>query len=63
MDEELDLLLLLCNLVHGWDSMKKEQFYSLLGLSTHKNVKCSPTMTKQHLRGSLATGLFVVLRA
>ena len=33
-------------LVHGWDRTKNVHFYSLLGLSTHKNEKCYPTMTK-----------------
>ena len=31
-------------LVHGWDRIiKNVHFYSLLGLSTHKNIKCYPT--------------------
>ena len=34
------------NLVHGWDRNKNVHVYSFLGLSTHKNVKCYPTMTK-----------------
>ena len=34
-------------LVHGWDRIKNLHFYSLLGLSTHKHVKCYPTMTKE----------------
>ena len=33
-------------LVHGWDKIKFFIFYSLLALSTHKNAKCYPTMTK-----------------
>ena len=33
-------------LVHGWDRITNLYFYSLLALSTHKNVKCYPTMTK-----------------
>ena len=33
-------------LVHGWDRIEMYFFYSLLGLSTHKNVKCYPTITK-----------------
>ena len=33
-------------LVHGRDRIKNVHFYSLLGLSSHKNVKCYPTMTK-----------------
>ena len=33
-------------LVHGWDRIRNLNFYSLLALSTHKNVKCHPTMTK-----------------
>ena len=33
------------NLVHGWDRIKNLDFYSLLALSTLKNVKCYPTMT------------------
>ena len=33
-------------LVHGWDRIKHVHFYSLLGLSTHKNAKCYPTMVK-----------------
>ena len=33
-------------LVHGWDRINNLSFYSLLALSTHKNVKCYPTMTK-----------------
>ena len=36
-------------LVHGWDSIKNLNFYSLLALSTHKNVKCYPTVTKNTL--------------
>ena len=27
-------------LVHGWDSFKNVHVYSLVGLSTHQNVKC-----------------------
>ena len=37
-------------LVHGWDRIKNLHFYSLLALSTHKNVKCYPTMTKFRVR-------------
>ena len=33
-------------LVHGWHRIKHVHFYYVLGLSTHKNVKCYPTMTK-----------------
>ena len=33
--------------VHGWDRIKNVHFYSSLGLSTHKNVKCYPAMTKE----------------
>ena len=33
-------------LVHGWDRIKHIHFYSLLALSTPKNVKCYPAMTK-----------------
>ena len=33
--------------------MKNVHFYSLLGLNTHKHVKCYPTMTK--LTGNLNT--------
>ena len=33
-------------LVHGWDRIKHVRFYSLLGLSTLKNVKRFPTMIK-----------------
>ena len=33
-------------LVHCWDNIKMLNLYSLLGLSTLKNVKCYPTMTK-----------------
>ena len=33
-------------LVRGWDKIEHVHFYSLLGLSTHTNVKCYPTMTK-----------------
>ena len=33
-------------LVHGWDRIKNLNLYSLLSLSTHKNVECYPTMTK-----------------
>ena len=33
-------------LVHGWDRIKHVHFHSLLGLSTHKSVKCYPTMVK-----------------
>ena len=32
--------------VHGRDRLKHVHSYSLMGLSTHKNVKCYPTMTK-----------------
>ena len=32
--------------VHGRDRIKNVNFYSLLALSAHKNVKCYPTMTK-----------------
>ena len=39
-------------LVHGWDRIKHVHVYSLLALSTHKNVKRYPTMTKG--RGSVA---------
>ena len=31
---------------HGWERIKNVYFYSLLALSTHKNVKCYPTMTQ-----------------
>ena len=41
-------------LVHGWDWIKNVHF-SLLGLSSHKNVKCYPTMTKVY---GLGRGLF-----
>ena len=34
------------SLVHGWDRIENLFLYSLLALSTHKNVKCYPTMTK-----------------
>ena len=34
-------------LVHGWDRIKNLSLYSLLALSTHKNVKYYPTMTKR----------------
>ena len=33
-------------LVHGWDSIKYDKFYSFLGLCTRKNVICYPTMPK-----------------
>ena len=33
-------------LVHSWDSNKILKLYSLLSLSTLKNVKCYPTMIK-----------------
>ena len=33
-------------LAHGRDRMKHVRLYSLLGLSTHKNETCYPTMTK-----------------
>ena len=33
-------------LVHGWDRNKNLNAYSILALSTHKNVKYYPTMTK-----------------
>ena len=33
-------------LAHGWDRIKHLNCYSLLALSTHKNVKSYPTMTK-----------------
>ena len=39
-------------LVHGWDRITNLKFYSLLALSTHKNVKCYPTMTKYGLVSS-----------
>ena len=35
------------NLVDGWDRIKHVHFYSLLGLSAHKHVKCYPTMPKK----------------
>ena len=35
------------NLVHGWGSIRNLNLYPLLGLSTLKNVKCYPTMTKK----------------
>ena len=38
-------------LVHGWDRTKNVHVYSLLGLSTHKNVKCYPTMTQGRFEG------------
>ena len=38
-------------LVHGWDRINNLHFYSLLGLSSHKNGKCYPTMTKGCLKG------------
>ena len=34
-------------LVHGWDRLKNVRFNSLLGLSTHENVKCYPAMVKE----------------
>ena len=43
------LRLLACEsglLVHGWDTINKLNSHSLLGLSTLKNVKCYPTLTK-----------------
>ena len=40
-------------LVHGWDRIKNPNLYSLLALSTHKNVKCYPTITKK--REAIAT--------
>ena len=43
------------NLVHGWDGIKNVHFYSLLGFSTHENVKCYATMTKKPKPGSLQT--------
>ena len=43
-------------LVHGWDRIKNVHCYSFLGLSTHKNVKCYPTMT-QNQSGAARTGL------
>ena len=33
-------------LVHAWDRIIHVHVYSLWGLSTHKHVKCYPTMTK-----------------
>ena len=33
-------------LVHGWDRIKNVHVYSILGLATHKNVNCCPTMVK-----------------
>ena len=33
-------------LVHSWEDIKDLSCYSVLGLSTLKNVKCYPTMTK-----------------
>ena len=35
------------NPAHGWDRINNVHFYSLLGLSTHYNVKCYPAMTKE----------------
>ena len=38
-------------LVHGWDRIRNfNNRYSLLALSTHKNVKCYPTMTKNRAK-------------
>ena len=34
-------------LIHGWDSIKIVNVYSLLGLRALKHVKCYPTMTKE----------------
>ena len=39
-------------LVHGWDRIKNVNAYSLLALSTHKNVKYYPTMTKLKIQKS-----------
>ena len=35
-------------LVHGWDRIRTVHVYSLLGLSTHKNVKMLPNYDKVH---------------
>ena len=43
-------------LVHGWDSIKILKLYSLLGLSTLKNVKCYPTTTKALEASRAGTG-------
>ena len=43
-------------LVHGWERIKNVQFYSLLALSTHTDVKCYPTMTKMCLNERMKTG-------
>ena len=44
-------------LVHGWDRIKNLNFYSLLALSTHKNVKCYPSMTKVQCLGLIDSGM------
>ena len=56
-------------LAHGWNRIKNLHFYSSLALSTNKNVKCYPTMTKKRLRtqlwrhsGALVEGLRGVLQ-
>ena len=41
----------------GPDRIKNLHFYSLLGLSTRKNVKCYPTMTKLRGWGFLVEGV------
>ena len=40
-------------LVHGWGSVKNATCYSLLGLRTHNNEKCYPTMTKYSIDDGL----------
>ena len=36
----------MAHLLHGWDSLKRHAFHSLLTLSTRKHVKCYPAMTE-----------------
>ena len=33
-------------LAHGWDRINNVQLFFFMGLSTRKNAKCYPTMTK-----------------
>ena len=41
-------------LVHGWDRVKNEHVYSLLGLSTHKKCEMLPNYDKVLMCGRLA---------
>ena len=44
--ERLPVVMTSQPLIHGGDTIKNLKCSSLLALSTHKNVKCYPTMTK-----------------